>query len=538
MAFNPTNQANTYPTALDYSNAIQNPYHCFQDETLRAGHPVYTALGLPRAMSGNFATVFQIQCPQQDYAVRCFTHPLQERERRYQMISDYLKTINVPSLVPFEFLPMGIKVNGQWYPLLKMVWVAGDTLEHFVATHLHDADLLLDLANRWAQLMANLEQAQLAHGDLQHGNIMVTNGNLRLVDYDNFFVPTLTDQTSYELGHPNYQHPARSVNDFNAEGDRFAAWVIYLDLIALALDPNLWHLVNAGDDFLLLQQKDFLDPERSLLLALLSTHEDERIKLPAKILEKALYEPLTKIPSVALLAKVSLKNPTSWIAQAQMFANYLAEPTIIDTQVTHSQTHLVEWLHWFQESAQAGHAEAQYTLGWFYAQGQGVAQDFTQAIYWFQQAAKQGDAKAQYYLGQLYAKGQGTPEDILKAAYWNMQATRQGHFEARQIYLRLFIQAAEQGSAKIQYTLALIYASKKMQAHYLKQSLWWLQRAARRGYAEAQYQLACLHDLGEHIPKQPYCALKWYKKAVWRGHLPALKRLLSLWFNTSVKRFF
>jgi hypothetical protein len=77
-----------------------------------------------------------------------------------------------------------------------------------------------------------------------------------------------------------------------------------------------------------------------------------------------------------------------------------------------------------------------------------------------------------------------------------------------------------------------------MQAHYLKQSLWWLQRAARRGYAEAQYQLACLHDLGEHIPKQPYCALKWYKKAVWRGHLPALKRLLSLWFNTSVKRFF
>ncbi|OQW90883.1 MAG: hypothetical protein BWK79_18480 [Beggiatoa sp. IS2] len=534
MAYHQTYPVNAYPTALDYSNALQTPYQCLQDETLRRGQPICNALGLPRVVSGNFATVIQIRCPQQDYAVRCFTHPLRDRAQRYQHISDYLNTVRIPSLVPFEFLAEGIKVNGQWYPLLKMRWVAGDTLEHFIATHLHDAGQLLDLANRWAQLIAELESVQIAHSDLQHGNIIISDDHFYLIDYDNLYVPALIGQTSDELGHPNYQHPARTINDFNEYGDRFAAWVIYLSLVALALNPNLWYLVGAGDDFILLQQKDFLYPERSLLLALLTTHEDERIKLSAKIVEKALYCHPAEIPSVALLTQVPLQNLSRWKTHCQkVFADYLAVPIDTDTQPPSSQTHWVEWLHWFQESAQAGHAEAQYTLGWFYVQGQGVEQDFTQAIYWFQQAAQQGDAKAQYHLGQLYADTQNK----LKAAYWNTQAARQGHLSARQDQMRLFVKAAEQGSAQLQYTLALIYASKKNQPDCLKRTLGWLQRAAQNGHVKAQYQLARMHDLGDDIPKQPYCALKWYKRAAKRGHLPSIKHFLTRWFSLLIQKY-
>jgi TPR repeat protein len=46
-------------------------------------------------------------------------------------------------------------------------------------------------------------------------------------------------------------------------------------------------------------------------------------------------------------------------------------------------------------AAQSGDANAQYWLGVMYHNGQGVPQDYAQAISWFRKAAAQGDADAQ-----------------------------------------------------------------------------------------------------------------------------------------------
>lgn len=528
-----TRQSATYPTALEYSNAIQTPQLCFADEELREGQLVYTAYGLPRPISGNFATVFQLQCPQRDYAVRCFTHKISDQENRYSNISHYLTTAQIPALIPFTFLSEGIKVHGKWYPLLKMAWLDGDTLEQFIATHLQESETLLELANRWTQLIQDLENAQIAHGDLQHGNILVAGNNFHLIDYDNLFVPPLRGQLSHELGHPNYQHPLRTLDDFNAQMDRFAAWVIYLSLIALAIEPRLWSLVDAGDDFLLLQQKDFLNAETSLLLALLVTHDDERIKRPAKVIEKALQNPATALPSVALFTDTPLQNSLTWHAKSRLLDTFLELPTIKSRFPSTVHVHLDNWVHWFTDLANAGHAEAQYTLGQFYLQGHGVPQDSSQALSWFHRAAIQGDIKAQYHLGQLYAPDSDTiPENSLRAAYWNGQAAQQGHRKARQIQMALFTQVAQQGNAKIQYTLALIYASKKSVPRHLKQALKWLQLAARNGHAQAQYTLAQMYEAGDDILKNRHGALIWYRQALYRGHLPAVKRYSLLWLDS------
>jgi hypothetical protein len=40
-----------------------------------------------------------------------------------------------------------------------------------------------------------------------------------------------------------------------------------------------------------------------------------------------------------------------------------------------------------------------------YASGRGIAKDDTQAVYWFRKAAEQGHAKAQYNLGLMYDYG-------------------------------------------------------------------------------------------------------------------------------------
>jgi len=61
--------------------------------------------------------------------------------------------------------------------------------------------------------------------------------------------------------------------------------------------------------------------------------------------------------------------------------------------------------------AEQGVAEAQFNLGLMYYNGQGVRQDYAEAVRWYRQAAEQGNAEAQNNLGAMYAIGQGVRQD-------------------------------------------------------------------------------------------------------------------------------
>jgi len=53
-----------------------------------------------------------------------------------------------------------------------------------------------------------------------------------------------------------------------------------------------------------------------------------------------------------------------------------------------------------------------------YEDGQGVAQDYTEAIKWYTLAAEQGESMAQSNLGHLYANEQIDKLDYIQAYKW------------------------------------------------------------------------------------------------------------------------
>ena len=267
-----------WPTPQDYNEAIQNPRLNFADPELQAGTPELTPLGLPRPITGGFASVYRLHCGQRDWAVRCFLREYADQQRRYAAISQQLAAARLPYTVGFEFLPQGIRVRGQWVPILKMEWVQGDPLNAYIESRLGDPAALEALAHRWLAMTQALQKAGIAHGDLQHGNVLVTNGSLKLIDYDGMFVPALAGQTSHEVGHRNYQHPQRSETDFGPYLDRFSAWVVYVSLVALCVEPGLWKQVGAGDEYLLFRKEDFERPDASATLARLKQHSDARLR--------------------------------------------------------------------------------------------------------------------------------------------------------------------------------------------------------------------------------------------------------------------
>ena len=76
--------------------------------------------------------------------------------------------------------------------------------------------------------------------------------------------------------------------------------------------------------------------------------------------------------------------------------------------------------------AEAGDANAQSNLGSMYYKGQGVEQDFKEAVKWWQKAADQGFASAQNGLGLIYDNGNGVPEDDVQAYAWYNIAAANG----------------------------------------------------------------------------------------------------------------
>jgi len=85
----------------------------------------------------------------------------------------------------------------------------------------------------------------------------------------------------------------------------------------------------------------------------------------------------------------------------------------------------------FQQMVEQGDASAQFNLGVKYDNGQGVPQDYQEAVKWYRRAAEQGDASAQYNLGVKYDNGQGVPQDFVEAMKWYRLAAEQGIARAK-----------------------------------------------------------------------------------------------------------
>lgn len=292
-----------WPTQLAYQEAIAFPHHCFTDPDLAAATVANRALlGLPLPITGHYANVYQLVGAAQTWAVRLFLRDDPLRAVRYRTLSAHLAALSpLPACLALpDYQPAGLRLAEGDFPLLKLAWKDGILLNQWVEKHLNDAERLRALAEHWRGVLQTLHAAQIVHGDLQHGNILVTDsGQIHLIDYDGMSVPALNLAPVTELGHPSFQHPKRTEKDRGAPIDRFSGLAIYVALHALAVAPELWYRLDNGDN-LLFRREDFADPTTSRAFALL--REYRPLRPLAATLEDACLGPLGLISARALEA--------------------------------------------------------------------------------------------------------------------------------------------------------------------------------------------------------------------------------------------
>ncbi len=323
----------SWPTQSDYKDALQNPDSAFRDPDLRFSQAERSPMGVPRARSGAFASVYKMTGPKGVVALKLFNFPNNERARRYQAVSDYLERQlgprKPPCLVSFQYHLEGIRVGKGWYPTLTMPWVKGVTLGEWVRQTVErkvpDVASLRRMADQWGELVQQLQQAKIAHGDLQHDNVMVVNDSLVLVDYDGMCVPALDPPApaakleQLEFGKPAYQHPDRANQPLSGELDHFAAWIILIALRAIAAEPRLYveYILKPDNENLLFTPYDLTTPAASRLWADLFRSPDAEVAAWSRQLRASLDQPFDKIPRFTLdpfdhLRRLVAAVPRDW----------------------------------------------------------------------------------------------------------------------------------------------------------------------------------------------------------------------------------
>ena len=268
------------PLPYEYSMAVQNPKISFNNSDLRLARVERKSNGLPKSKSGNYAAVFKFSFSNgKIVAIRCFLRLTDIHTWRYEQLMKYLSNHNLPFLANFKYFEKGILVKGKYSPIIEMDWIEGKTLDILVGEQRGNKQYLLYLSEEFRRVLRELGKLHIAHGDLQHGNIIITsNMNLKLVDYDGMYIPSFRGERSLEGGHPNYQHISRNAAHFDEEMDNFSGVIIYLSLRAIALNPELFEKYYDKGENLIFKKEDFEKPNKSALMNYLKKSNDKIIR--------------------------------------------------------------------------------------------------------------------------------------------------------------------------------------------------------------------------------------------------------------------
>lgn len=260
-----------WPTKDEYDLAIQQWQTTVLDPGVRGGTLAQDAMGISSFGGANlYVALYKIG----GWMIRCFcSNPPHQTPPdilvRYRAIDHFCRTQGnkIPAMLPSLLVEQGIKVGERVLPIVKMPFLSGTPpLGEFIADHYTEKRVMLHLRDAWQRMISELEGVPMAHGDLDLTNVLVEQRGstlaLKLIDYDNLWIPELADLPQTEYGHAAFQHPAffgSRTRRYAADMDRFAALVIYIALDLLAHRPELYDEWHADEsEQLLFSEADYL----------------------------------------------------------------------------------------------------------------------------------------------------------------------------------------------------------------------------------------------------------------------------------------
>ena len=136
---------------------------------------------------------------------------------------------------------------------------------------------------------------------------------------------------------------------------------------------------------------------------------------------------------------------------------------------------------------------AKFLIGYCYAEGKGVPQDYKKAFEYFMEAANANVTEAMANIGAYYWQGKGVEKNYDQAFYWCLKA-------------------AEAGNVTAMNTVGKIYYLDSGSHKDYERAIFWFEKAANALNVDAMKNLAIMYKNGEGVAKNLKKSQEWQQK--------------------------
>jgi hypothetical protein len=224
----------------------------------------------------------------------------------------------------------------------------------------------------------------------------------------NLLMLVLTEGFVWKLTSENLKSFAQRLHDEFGTQENFAVWAI--ESWALAL--NLIQQTNEIKPDLSIPQIKIIEVASKPKKKNIEPKIEQDLPIPQIEIVKVVSELAEKQQNLPNRTKLKLKTKNEPISPLKNESNDV---------------------YLYRIAAEKGNADAQFNLGFAYDEGEGVTQDYEQALFWYLKAAQQGDVVAQFNLGCMYHEGRGVARNYKQAEFFYLKAAEQGHDEAKNL---------------------------------------------------------------------------------------------------------
>lgn len=205
-------------------------------------------------------------------------------------------------------------------------------------------------------------------------------------------------------------------------------------------------------------------------------------------------------------------------------------------------------MEWYQKSADLGFGDAMYIIGEMYSVGKGVSQDYSKAMEWYKKAAAAGSYRALTSIGDLYIDGKGVNHDEIEAMRWYEKAAQFKDADAMNkiawLYLNgigvnpddktaieWFQKAADAGNIDAMWSVGTMYSEGRGVAQNYSEAAKWYQKAADAGDSDAAMVLGKYYEFGLGVEEDYEKAATLYLQAAEAGNIKGMEQLGHIYMN-------
>lgn len=236
-------------SAYTYISAIDDCYGLFK--TLEGIRPCRDERGQLQFVVGSSSVIFKMNYKGELYKLRCYLKQKQHLSDIYRD-SFFKEELRLGQSLGYE----------ERVDVVLEKWIEGRDLGREILDT-DSIDRFQLLSQKFDCLALKLLKEEWAHGDLKPSNIIVTNDNLVLIDFDNVYHPSFSDGTTTEWGSLGYQHPNRKSLHSKAI-DHYPIALISTVLHALSYDPSLLRYYSTEEMLLINPSAALVDADEAL----------------------------------------------------------------------------------------------------------------------------------------------------------------------------------------------------------------------------------------------------------------------------------